>query len=209
MLLHLSHPASQGDEPIATCSIVPSQYLLLNSVQTQTALGHQTLDLKPSGDSLVWIMHKAEEISTSWKKKKRDEVCQTGTSYLLSANEVVLTAEQKNSYSFFHCLRLEGLCFKLEYILKSEWGLASVFVVTLDHLLLSPLATGFFEGLIICDPSFDSSGRFVTWMLVNPLLYWHLKRLHVFLDIWSNLSHLPVPQFPQLSCIKHLSHFFS
>jgi len=53
-------------------------------------------------------------MSTSWRKKKIDEVCQTGTSYLLSANKVVLTGEQ-NSYSFFHCSKLEGLHFKLEY----------------------------------------------------------------------------------------------
>lgn len=48
-------------------------------------------------------MHEAEEISMSWGKKNRDEVCQTGTTYLLSANKAVLTAEQ-NSYGFFFSL---------------------------------------------------------------------------------------------------------
>ena len=39
--------------------------------------------------------------------------------------------------------------------------LASVFIVILGHLLLSPPAAGFFVALIIHDPSFYSSGGFM------------------------------------------------
>lgn len=101
-------------------------------------------------------MHEAEEISMSWGKKNRDEVCQTGTTYLLSANKAVLTAEQNSYGFFFHCLRLEGLCFMLEYCIYKSGGSCICFCTILGHLLLSLPATVFYW-LNICGPSFGSS----------------------------------------------------
>lgn len=112
--------------------------------------------------------------------------------------------------AFFRGLRLEGHCFKLEYSTSKSVGVLPLFSSSpLTNFHCHHLLLDFLGGLIICDLSFDSSGRFMKWMLVNPLLCWHLKRLHIFLDMQSNIPHLPVPQFPQLHCIDKLSQPFS
>lgn len=45
------------------------------------------------------------------------------------------------------------------------------------------------------------------WMLVNPLQCWHLKRLQVFLTIWSNPSCLCASVSSAMLC-RYLSLFF-
>lgn len=154
----LSHSASQEDEPIAVCSMVPSQYLLLDSVQSQVALGHQTLNLKPSRESLVWIIHKAAEISTSWKKKEEMKFVKLAQVICSVLIRWCWQLSRRTVTAFFTAWGFKDSALSCNSPSIKVADLASVFNLIFGHLLLSSLATGFLVVLVICDPSFDSSG---------------------------------------------------
>lgn len=137
--------------------MVPSQYLLLCSVQTQIALGHQTLDTKPSRKSLAWIMHRAEEIFTSWTKKNEmrfvklaQDICSVLIRWYWQLSRTV------TAFLIAWGLMGSGLSCNTPFIRVAD--LASIFIIILDHLLLSSPAAALFAGLIFHDPSLISLG---------------------------------------------------
>lgn len=193
MSLNLSHSPYQGDEPIATCSIMPSQYLLLHSVQTQAALGHQTLDLKTSGESFVWIMHEAEEISMSWGKKKEMRFVKLAQ---LICSVLIRRCWQlsRTVMAFFFTawgLKDFVLCWNTASIRVG--GLASVFAPSLAIFYFHYLPL-YFIGWIYVAPVLVALCVCAKSMLVDPLQCWHLRRLHFFqvseathlISLWLN-----------------------